>query len=108
MRSDLDLAVLRSLAAELKARRTALGISQEQLALRADINRTFVGKMETARNQPTLAVLFRLSEGLECEPADLVLAVTSRFRKEKLHSLQHIKTETPESAFQQDHSAKSR
>lgn len=82
MRSDLDFALLRSFAAELKARRMALGISQEQLALRAEVNRTFVGKMETAKNQPTLAVMYRLSEGLECEIPDLLSAVLKRYRKE--------------------------
>lgn len=82
MRSDFDLALLRSLAAELKARRTALGISQEQLALRAEVNRTFVGKIETAKNQPTLSVLLRLSEGLECDATELLTGILKRYRKE--------------------------
>lgn len=85
MRSDLDFALLRSFAAELKARRMALGISQEQLALRAEVNRTFVGKMETAKNQPTLAVMYRLSEGLECEMPALLDSVLKRYRKEVRH-----------------------
>lgn len=85
MRSDLDFALLRSFAAELKARRMTLGISQEQLALRAEVNRTFVGKMETAKNQPTLAVMYRLSEGLECEMPELLGSVLKRYRKEVRH-----------------------
>ena len=63
----------------------ALGISQEQLALRAEVNRTFVGKMETAKNQPTLAVMYRLSEGLECEMPALLDSVLKRYRKEVRH-----------------------
>lgn len=62
-----------------------LGISQEQLALRAEVNRTFVGKMETAKNQPTLAVMYRLSEGLECEMPELLSSVLKRYRKEVRH-----------------------
>lgn len=85
MRSDLDFALLRSFAAELKARRMALGISQEQLALRADVNRTFVGKLETAKNQPTLAVMYRLTEGLECEMPELLGSMLKRYRKEVRH-----------------------
>jgi transcriptional regulator with XRE-family HTH domain len=82
MRSDFDFALLRSFAGELKSRRSVLGISQEQLALRADVNRTFVGKIETGKNQPTLAVIYRLSEGLECELPDLLTSVLKRYRKE--------------------------
>lgn len=82
MRSDLDFALLRSFAAELKSRRTELGISQEQLALRAEVNRTFVGKIETGKNQPSLAVMYRLSEGLECDLPDLLKSVLKRYRKE--------------------------
>lgn len=85
MRSDLDFALLRSFASELKARRMALGISQEQLGLRAEVNRTFVGKIETAKNQPTLAVMYRLSEGLECEMPELLGSVLKRYRKEVRH-----------------------
>ncbi len=82
MRSDSDFALLRSFAAELKSRRMALGISQEQLALRAEVNRTFVGKMETAKNQPTLAVMYRLTQGLECDMPELLGSVLKRYRKE--------------------------
>jgi transcriptional regulator with XRE-family HTH domain len=82
MRSDLDFALLRSFAAELKARRAVLGISQEQLALRAEVNRTFVGKIETGVNQPSLAVMYRLSEGLECELPELLASVVKRYRRE--------------------------
>ena len=82
MRSDLDFALLRSFAAELKSRRTELGISQEQLALRAEVNRTFVGKIETGKNQPTLAVIHRLSEGLECDLPEMLTSVLKRYRKE--------------------------
>lgn len=82
MRSDLEFALLRSFAAELKSRRTALGISQEQLALLAEVNRTFVGKIETGKNQPSLAVMYRLSEGLECSLPEMLMCVLKRYRKE--------------------------
>ena len=59
-------------AVEMKVRRNALGISQEELAHRADVDRTFVARIETAQNQPTLSVLFRLCEGLEVAPEDMI------------------------------------
>lgn len=78
MRKETDQALLKALAAEVKARRAALGISQEELALRAEVNRTFVGKIELAMNQPTLAVLLRLAEGLQTPLPELIDSVLKR------------------------------
>lgn len=64
-------------------------ISQEPLTLRAEVNRTVVGKMETAKNRPTLAVMYRLSEGLECELPELLGSVLKRYRKEVRHLDKH-------------------
>jgi predicted transcriptional regulator len=82
MGADLNVVLIRSFAVELKLRRAELGISQEQLALRAEINRTFVGKIETGRSQPTLSVLYRLIESLECDFPDFWSSVIKRYRKE--------------------------
>jgi predicted transcriptional regulator len=48
---------MEAFAAELKARRSGLKLSQEELAHRAEVNRTYIAKLELARNQPTLCVL---------------------------------------------------
>lgn len=66
---------MKALAAELKARRGDLRISQEELAARAEINRTYVGKIELASNQPTLSVLLRLADGLEVALPELIESV---------------------------------
>ena len=78
MRKETDQALLKALAAEVKARRADLGLSQEDLALRAEVNRTFVGKIELAMNQPTLSVLLRLAEGLETPLPELIESVLKR------------------------------
>jgi transcriptional regulator with XRE-family HTH domain len=77
-----DPALIRSLAAEIKARRAKLGISQEELAHRARLGPLFVARVETARNQPSLTAFVQLAEGLETKPADLMAAVMVRHRKE--------------------------
>ena len=82
MRKETDSALLKALAAEVKARRADLGISQEELALRAEVNRTFVGKIELAMNQPTLTVLLRLAEGLQTPLPELIESVLKRKAKE--------------------------
>lgn len=82
MRSTQDLDLLKGLAAAVKARRADLGISQEELAHRAGLNRTFIGKIETAKNQPSLTAFFALSAGLSCSPEVFVEDINKRFKKE--------------------------
>ena len=70
-----DENLLNALANVLRSLRSELGISQEQLALRANVDRTFVGKLESARHQPSLAVVFKLSQALGKTPEQLVALV---------------------------------
>ena len=83
MRSFQHPALLKALASELRARRAALGISQDELAFAAEMNRTFVAKLELAKTSPSLASLFKLALGLEVEPWELVLAIQQRFETEQ-------------------------
>lgn len=82
MRKPCDDAILLALASELKSRRLTLGISQDELALRANLNRTFVAKMEVAKTQPALSSVFHLAEALQVNPGDFVNAIWSRYRVE--------------------------
>ena len=83
MRKPQDVPLIKALAAEIKARRMALKFSQEELAHRAGLNRTFVGKLEIASSQPSFTVLFQLAEALDTEVVDLVAAVAVRVLKER-------------------------
>jgi transcriptional regulator with XRE-family HTH domain len=56
----------------LREQRTARGISQEELALSADVDRTFVSQMERGIRQPTLTTLLKLSRALDVQPSTLV------------------------------------
>ena len=82
MRTAQNLELMRAFAAELKARRSELGISQEDLAHRSDVNRTFVAKLELAQNQPTLTVLHKLAGGLEVELPELLQVTLKRYKTE--------------------------
>jgi len=55
--------------------RNQLGLSQEALALNADVDRTFVSQIERGVNQPSLATLFKLCEALEVRPSTLLSMV---------------------------------
>lgn len=55
-------------------------MSQERLALEADIDRAHVSKLEQGVFQPTLATIFELAKVLECTPAELVDLVDKELR----------------------------
>lgn len=72
-------ALLDAFAAELRFRRSEAGLSQEALALRADVNRTYVAKLELGRNQPSLSVLLSLADALGVELPDLIRGTLVRY-----------------------------
>ena len=63
------------LAENLKAARKALGLSQEELALEADIDRTYVSGMERGTRNPSLTMIAKLAERLKTTPAALLTPV---------------------------------
>ena len=83
MRTTQNLDLMEAFAAEIKARRGELGFSQEELAFRSEVNRTFVAKLELAQNQPSLTVLHRLSKGLEMELPELMRLTLLRYKRIK-------------------------
>lgn len=52
------------LAEDIKAARRAVGLSQEALALQADVDRTYVSQLERGIANPSLFVLYRLARVL--------------------------------------------
>ena len=73
-----DEALITAFADELRSRRVGLGVSQEELAHRAGLNRTYVAKLELATNQPTLTALHLLAQALDVPLNDLMAAVLAR------------------------------
>ena len=64
----------------LRVTRHSAGLSQEELAFRADLDRTYPSLLERGRRTPTLDVLLRLGAGLNLEPARLVEMTEARIR----------------------------
>ena len=54
----------------VRERRRELGWSQEQLALKASINRTYIASLETGRRNPSLDLI--LAAALKIDAGDLV------------------------------------
>lgn len=57
----------------LRKRRAEFGISQEELAFLAGVDRTFVSRIERGIRQPSLRTLIGLGQALKISAADLVL-----------------------------------
>ncbi|TNB49934.1 helix-turn-helix transcriptional regulator [Martelella lutilitoris] len=60
------------LARNIKAARRRLNISQEELAARAEIDRTYVSGIERQVRNPTITVVARFAEALETTTANLL------------------------------------
>jgi transcriptional regulator with XRE-family HTH domain len=52
-------------AQNLRSLRVAAGVSQENLAVDAEIDRTYVSRLERGLENPTVAVLERLAQALD-------------------------------------------
>lgn len=56
----------------LQRLRREKGLSQEELAHRAQIHQTYLSGVEGGKRNPTIAVLQRIAEALDADVADLV------------------------------------
>lgn len=59
-------------AANLKAQRTARHISQEELAHRAGLDRTYISSLERSVYSPTIDVVQKIADVLGTSAADLL------------------------------------
>lgn len=77
----MDRSLRIALAANIKERRRILGLSQAQLAERAEISPGYVGEIEIARKFPTPEILQNLALALE-QPAYRLLMTGDDLRSE--------------------------
>lgn len=56
--------ISRKIGKNIRALRKTSGLSQEQLALRADINASYMGQVERGEKNPTIDVLSKISSAL--------------------------------------------
>ena len=60
-------------AANLRHRRQQVGLSQEELAHRAQIDRTYVSSLERCQYAATLDVIEKLAVELDVDPTELLM-----------------------------------
>lgn len=61
----------REFGERVRARRLELGLSQEALALKAGIDRTYIGGVERGERNPALDNIWRIADALGIEPGVL-------------------------------------
>lgn len=64
----------------LREQRISRDLSQEELALAADVDRTFVSQMERGIRQPTITTLMKLASALGIQPSTLVVRMEKLLR----------------------------
>lgn len=64
----------------LREMRLRRNLSQEALALEADVQRNFVSLIELGHNQPTITTLFKLCFALDVSPSALLGEVEARLQ----------------------------
>lgn len=75
------------IAMAIRMLRQRSGLSQRQLALRMQVPRTYVSKIENEKATPTLSSLQRLANALEVSVPDLLQSATSDTRQLEIQEL---------------------
>lgn len=65
------ISILEKFGKHVRAMRTAKGISQEELAFRAGVHRTYLGGIERGERNPSLKNIAAIAEALQVPLAEL-------------------------------------
>lgn len=63
----------------VRSRRLSLGLSQEELASLAGIDRTFVSRIERGVRQPTISTLLCIGRALQAPATELMQEIESKY-----------------------------
>jgi transcriptional regulator with XRE-family HTH domain len=66
------------LGEELRRARDEAGLSQEEVAARAEIDRSYLSQLENDKKSPTLDLLFRVCKAIGIKTSTLVARVEKR------------------------------
>ncbi|MBS4429717.1 XRE family transcriptional regulator [Pectobacterium punjabense] len=67
----------------LKRQRLASGLSQEQLGLNSNLDRTFISLLERGQRQPSLTSIIMLSKSLNISPAEFLTLTMELINEDK-------------------------
>ena len=72
-------AILKAFATEVRRVRSELGLSQEELAHKANLHRNYIGMIERLERAPTLPVMVGIARALKTKLSDLILKAEDSF-----------------------------
>ena len=99
MRASGNSVLVDAFATELRVRRQELNWSQEQLSVRAEIDRAYISRLESGKKTPSLSVLYTLAGALDLSFSEFAGRVDQRYRalvRKAKRSPQQGKTKVPE------------
>lgn len=76
--TTFDAELAQAFGAAVRALRAERGIAQELLANLAGIERSHMGKVERGEHMPTLAIIFKIANALECSTSVLMAETESQ------------------------------
>lgn len=63
--------ILKTFGSQVRAKRTSLGLSQEQLAFETGLDRTYISGVERGVRNPSLIILEKIAKGLKVSLPEL-------------------------------------
>lgn len=72
-----------ALGQALRSLRTRRKWSQTELALRADVDRSYLSLIELGKNSPSVRLLFKLCDALDVTPSEFMKDVEKRMRAQR-------------------------
>ncbi len=67
-----------ALGSTIRERRLKLGLSQEDLALKSDLDRSYIGGIERGEHNLSLINIWRIAQALETSPSKLFALAEQR------------------------------
>jgi len=83
MGTRINKNLVTAFAKALKAIRNEKGLTQEQVAYGSKVHRTYIAFLEGARKQPSIDAVFKIANGLDISPSELVERVEKYYSKKK-------------------------
>lgn len=80
MRASGNPVLVDAFATELLARRLELNWSQEDVSLRADIDRAYISRLEAGKKTPSLNTLYALARALDLSFSEFAGRVDHRYQ----------------------------
>lgn len=69
--------IRQTLGKNIKALRQAVGMSQEELAARMDVDQAYVSRLEAGELNPTLLTIWDAAQALNTSPDELLKAISN-------------------------------